>query len=378
MPLHNSCSYGHFEVSELLIKHGADVNVSDLWQFTPLHEAAAKMRTEVCSLLLAHGADPTLVNCHGKTVLDICPSRELQERILREHRGHQLIDAVLNRFEVNKLKKVVTADSVNFKHPFSGDTPLHVAVSLPCVAPGYPGVPSGAQAPSSKLRKQIVELLIRKSGNVNEKNTSFLTPLHLAAEKGHSDLIEVLLKHGAKINLVDSLNQTALHRAARTGQLAACQTLLSYGADLAATNMQGLTAELVASSEPVQKLIANHRLMSKGNAEQQLLEASRCGDLEVVRMILAKHAHLVNCRDVDGRQSTPLHFAAGYNRIDVVEYLLQHNADVHAKDKGGLGMALTAPPHSHYTPSAPAQRMQLWPLRGGRTAAQERSQRECH
>lgn len=50
--------------------------------------------------------------------------------------------------------------------------------------------------------------------------------------------------------------------------------------------------------------------------------------------ILATHLPVVNCRDVDGRQSTPLHFAAGYNRVSVVEYLLQHGADVHAKDKG--------------------------------------------
>jgi len=42
----------------------------------------------------------------------------------------------------------------------------------------------------------------------------------------------------------------------------------------------------------------------------------------------------VNCRDLDGRHSTPLHFAAGYNRKTVVEFLLKHGADVHAKDKG--------------------------------------------
>ena len=43
---------------------------------------------------------------------------------------------------------------------------------------------------------------------------------------------------------------------------------------------------------------------------------------------------LINCRDVDGRNSTPLHFAAGYNRIAVVNLLLQRGADVHIKDKG--------------------------------------------
>jgi len=29
-------------VTELLVRAGASVNVSDLWKFTPLHEAAAK------------------------------------------------------------------------------------------------------------------------------------------------------------------------------------------------------------------------------------------------------------------------------------------------------------------------------------------------
>ena len=50
--------------------------------------------------------------------------------------------------------------------------------------------------------------------------------------------------------------------------------------------------------------------------------------------LVGTHPHAVNCRDLDGRHSTPLHFAAGYNRVSVVEYLLQHGADVHAKDKG--------------------------------------------
>lgn len=57
----------------------------DLWQFTPLHEAASKNRVEVCSLLLSHGADPTLVNCHGKSAVDMAPTPELKERLTCEY-----------------------------------------------------------------------------------------------------------------------------------------------------------------------------------------------------------------------------------------------------------------------------------------------------
>ncbi len=69
----------------MLIKHGANVNAMDLWQFTPLHEAASKSRIEVCSLLLSEGADPTLLNCHSKSAIDVAPTRELQEKLSREY-----------------------------------------------------------------------------------------------------------------------------------------------------------------------------------------------------------------------------------------------------------------------------------------------------
>lgn len=56
----------------------------------------------------------------------------------------------------------------------------------------------------------------------------------------------------------------------------------------------------------------------------------------------------MNCRDVAGRLSTPLHFASGYNRMDIVEHLLRNGADVHAKDKGGLVPLHNACSYGHY------------------------------
>ena len=48
IPLHNACSFGHVEVTLLLLRHGADVNSRDNWNYTPLHEAAIKGKVEVC------------------------------------------------------------------------------------------------------------------------------------------------------------------------------------------------------------------------------------------------------------------------------------------------------------------------------------------
>jgi len=209
VPLHNACSYGHFEVTEMLLKAGASVNAMDLWQFTPLHEAASKSRVEVCSLLLAHGADPTLVNCHSKSAIDVAPTRELQERLQQEFKGHSLLEGC-RQADVARVKKYL--EVVNFKHPYSGDTALHCAAASP-----FP------------KRKQVVEALIRKGANLNDKNKEYVTALHIAADKAHYDVMDVLLKHSAKVNALDGLGQTALHRVAQQGNMQACRLLMSYG-----------------------------------------------------------------------------------------------------------------------------------------------------
>lgn len=137
----------------------------------------------------------------------------------------------------------------------------------------------------------------------------------------------------------------------------ACRILLSYNVDPSIVSLQGYTAAQVAA-ENVLKILQGSKLIhfrykdfstkecfcsyfcfidppsGTDDAEAQLLEASKSGDLAAVERILRTNPLAVNCRDLDGRHSTPLHFAAGFNRVPVVEYLLAHGADVHAKDKG--------------------------------------------
>ncbi|XP_026286489.1 poly [ADP-ribose] polymerase tankyrase [Frankliniella occidentalis] len=333
VPLHNACSYGHFEVTEMLLKHGALVNAMDLWQFTPLHEAASKSRAEVCSLLLSHGADPTLLNCHSKSALDVAPTRELQDRLAYEFKGHCLMEAA-RQADPARVKKYLTAELVNFKHPYTGDTPLHAVVSS-----------------SSPKRKQVIDMLVRKGAHLNEKNKGFLTPLHLAADNSHFDVMDALLRHGAKVNSLDALGQTALHRAAHEDNVQACRILLSYNVDPNIVSLQGYTASQVAT-ENVNKILQTTKptepVTSCVDVESQMLEAAKAGDSEQVQRLLTACPQIVNCRDLDGRHSTPLHFAAGYNRVAVVEFLLAQGADVHAKDKGGLVPLHNACSYGHY------------------------------
>ncbi|XP_065071133.1 poly [ADP-ribose] polymerase tankyrase-2-like isoform X2 [Rhopilema esculentum] len=327
VPLHNACSYGHYEVTELLVKHGASVNAMDLWQFTPLHEAASKSRVEVCTFLLSHNADPTVVNCHSKSAIDVAPTQELKEKLFFEFRGHSFLDAVKS-CDMGRVKKAFAQDLLNFQHPYTNNTSLHyLAMS------------------DHQKRKAVVEFLIRKGADVNAKNKEKITPLHMAAENGHSDMVTLFLKNGAEVNALDNLGQAPLHRSAKNGHVAICEFLLDNGADSALSSLQGYTAAQI-STDAVKAILQASQEPTSKDADKQILEAAKSGDMDILKSLVTSQN--VNCQDVDGRHSTPLHFAAGYNRLNVVMFLLQNGADVHAKDKGGLVPLHNACSYGHY------------------------------
>lgn len=105
--------------------------------------------------------------------------------------------------------------------------------------------------------------------------------------------------------------------------------LLQHGANLDIRNSEQKT--------PIDLADENTRPVLNGEyRKDELLDAARSGAEDRLLPLLTPSN--VNCHASDGRRSTPLHLAAGYNRISIVQILLQHGADVHAKDKGKLNI----------------------------------------
>ena len=101
--------------------------------------------------------------------------------------------------------------------------------------------------------------------------------------------------------------------------------MLQNGAEPSIRNTDGKTALDVCDASILGVLLGEHR-------REELLEAARAGHEEKLQHLLTPLN--VNIHAQDGRRSTPLHLAAGYNRTRIVQLLLNHGADVHAKDKG--------------------------------------------
>ena len=98
---------------------------------------------------------------------------------------------------------------------------------------------------------------------------------------------------------------------------------MSRGADPTALNVEGKSSVDIGGSEIFEQ---NDDENPSGDVNVMFLEAARSGDIDTVKRLC--NSNNVNCRDMEGRHSTPLHFAAGYNRVQVVEYLLSQSADV--------------------------------------------------
>uniref|UniRef100_A0A8C6PNV9 Poly [ADP-ribose] polymerase n=1 Tax=Nothobranchius furzeri TaxID=105023 RepID=A0A8C6PNV9_NOTFU len=311
-PLHVAAERAHNDIMEVLQKHGAKVNALDTLGQTALHRAALAGHLQTCRQLLGYGADASLVSLQGFTAAQM--GNEAVQQILNESVpvrnsdvDYRLLEAA-KAGDLDTVKSLCTAQNVNCRD-LEGrhSTPLHFAA-------GY-------------NRVAVVEYLLHHGADVHAKDKGGLVPLHNACSYGHYEVAELLVRHGASVNVADLWKFTPLHEAAAKGKYEICKLLLKHGADPTKKNRDGNTPlDLVKDGDTdIQDLL-------RGDAA--LLDAAKKGCLARVQKLCSPEN--INCRDTQGRNSTPLHLAAGYNNLEVVEYLLEHEADVNAQDKGGL------------------------------------------
>mmetsp|Transcript_14636 Transcript_14636/g.17312 ORF Transcript_14636/g.17312 Transcript_14636/m.17312 type:complete len:604 (+) Transcript_14636:50-1861(+) len=91
--------------------------------------------------------------------------------------------------------------------------------------------------------------ILDQGGIVEEKAKDYWsqTPLHRAAEHGHTKVISLLLDRGANIHAKNSWGSTPLHPAAWNGQTETVTLLLDRGADIQAMNKWGITPLHIAA-----------------------------------------------------------------------------------------------------------------------------------
>lgn len=211
-PLHIASQRNNLEVVESLVENKANVNAKDKHLRTPLHYAAEGGGNSLTQLLLNKKADPNVPDKEKKTPLHVAAAA-----------GN--LDAV---------EAMLTNKARYGAKDMDGCTPIHYAII------------SGNMDMVKSLLKAA------KNKNLEDKNVWRKTPLHLAAEYGHSDLVNLLLTSGAVIDPLDGNRDTPLHCACKSGHLKCVQTLASWSqgqkANLQSTNSLKKTPLQVAEA----------------------------------------------------------------------------------------------------------------------------------
>jgi len=119
----------------------------------------------------------------------------------------------------------------------------------------YSNYTSAQEAPlhlaAQRGHKDVVQLLLSHSAEVDLTDKNGWTALQWAASRGHKDVVDVLLRHSADVNAKDFWGGTALHWAAWQGHKDVVELLLSHSADVDvdAKNKHGKTALQLAERE---------------------------------------------------------------------------------------------------------------------------------
>ena len=151
-----------------------------------------------------------------------------------------------------------------------------------------------------------VKALIAAGADINAKDKSGETPLHIAAVRGYQDITSLLIAEGADVNAIDRRKLTPLHAAAWGGQKETVSLLIDNGSEINATGENGITPLHVSA------LSGNHKTMA----------------------LLINEGADINARNKDGM--TPLHAAALTGQKGAVELLIDKGANVNTKNNEGL------------------------------------------
>ena len=256
----------NIDAMRLLLKHGADVNKTNLL-FECCYRGAAL--SEEIKLLLEYGAtiEPycgneilslAIKNCNLELVKLIFEYRPNVDVNKQDENGLTALHYACERNNIDAVELLLKHNAKANIRDFTGSTALHYAYKpevikklLECVTDVDIQNNKGNTALHNICEKSYfssIELLLEHGANPNIQNEQGRVPLHyMCMDKKIKDevlqekstvFIEVLLKHNANTNIKDRLGNTALHYACIDNHLDNVELLLKYGAEVTLENFE--------------------------------------------------------------------------------------------------------------------------------------------
>lgn len=233
-PLRAAAQRGNPEIVELLIEHGADIQIGkESGERTPLMDATDHGHAEIVKYLISKGADIDAADKYGNTAM-----------IIACEKGYTVLVRAFLKAGADITKKTKYGDTALVKAIAGKHQPI--AKMLIKHHPEFDRKEAlGAAIVAGDI--DIARILLTREVDVNERRFKGGTLLMLAADD--PALIKFLIEKGADVNAKDDDGETALMKAvasyAKTN-LSCVNLLLAKGADINAVNSTGETPLIMA------------------------------------------------------------------------------------------------------------------------------------
>ncbi|KAJ9577385.1 hypothetical protein L9F63_006065, partial [Diploptera punctata] len=188
-----------------------------------------------------------------------------------------------------------------------------------------------AQTGDTTLASWLVDII---GTNVNALNENSLTPLHVAAENGHSEVVQFLLDKKAFLEAQDKWKWVPLHYCAWKGHIKACAALVKAGATLDRQTHDGRTP-LHRAADGGFLEIANILLDNGENPNLRdnwewtpLFYAAWKGHLSMCKLLVDKGVDPKAWSNNKDWKGSPVTWAKKNNHVSVVEYLESKGARI--------------------------------------------------